>query len=75
MAVVKVIELVGTSTESWEHAVRQAVEESARTLRNISGVDVIRHTAHVENGRITEYRATVHLAFRVEREAHLMGVE
>ena len=73
MAVVKVVELVGTSSKSWEDAVHQMLEEASQTLRHITGVDVVKHTAHVENGKISEYRATCHVAFVVEHPSHLMG--
>jgi len=73
MAVVKVIELVGTSHESWEDAVQLVVKEASASLREITGVDVVRQTALVENGNITEYRATVHVAFAVEHHSHLLG--
>lgn len=73
MAIVKVVELVGTSSQSWEHAVKQVVEEASQTLRHITGIDVIKHTAQVEGGQISEYRATVHVAFLVEKHAHIVG--
>lgn len=66
MAVVKVIELVGTSHDGWEDAVRQLVREAASDLHQITGVEVVHQTALVEHGNITEYRATVHVAFIVE---------
>lgn len=66
MPVIKVIELVGTSGESWEDAVRQVVADGLKTVRNVKGVDLVKQTAHVEGGKITEYRATVHVAFVVE---------
>jgi flavin-binding protein dodecin len=66
MAVVKLIELVGTSPTSWEDAARNAVAEATKTLRNISGLDVINQTAVVKDGVITEYRANVKIAFVVE---------
>ena len=66
--VVKVIELVGSSTESWEKAVKKAVEEAARTVKNIVGVDVKGCSGVVKNGKIIEYRANVKIAFMVERE-------
>jgi len=66
MAVVKVIELVGSSPTSWEDAARNAVAEAAKTVRNISGLDVINQTAVVKDGHITEYRANVKITFVVE---------
>lgn len=73
MSVVKVVELVGTSKESWDAAVREAVTEASASLKHITGVDVVHQTAHVENGKISEYRATVHVAFVVEHHSHLLG--
>ena len=68
MSVVKVIELVGTSKVSWEDAAKNAVAEAAKTVRHITGVDVVGQTAVVENNTITEYRANVKIAFVVTRE-------
>lgn len=68
MAVIKIIELVGESSESWEDAVRQAVREASRTVRNISGVEVLNWTGSVaDNGDIADYKADVQIAFRVDR--------
>lgn len=66
MAVLKVIEVVGTSSVSWEDAVNQVITVGTKNVRNVKGVDLVKQTAHVENGKITEYRATVHVAFVVE---------
>lgn len=66
MSVAKVIELVGSSTESWEDAVRSDVAEASRTLRGVSGVDVQDWTASVEDGEIVEYKANVKVAFAIE---------
>ena len=65
MPVVKVIELVGTSTFSWEDATKNAVAEAAKTVRNITGIDVIGQTAVVEDNVIKEFRANVKVAFVV----------
>ncbi len=73
MPVVKVVELIGTSKKSWEDAVQQIVKEASASLRHITGVDVVRHTAHVEDGEISEYRATAHVAFGVEHHAQIVG--
>jgi flavin-binding protein dodecin len=73
MAVVKVIELVGTSNKSWEDAAQQAVKEASVSLRHITGVDLVHQTAHCAEGRITEYRCTVHVAFKIEEHAHIVG--
>lgn len=67
MSVVKVIELVGTSTVSWEDAAKNAVAEAAKTVRKITGIDVIGQTAVVADNVIKEFRANVKVAFVVEQ--------
>ncbi len=64
----KVIELVGSSSESFDDAVRSAVAEAAKTVKNISGVDVLGMTAKVDGNKLSEYRANVKIAFAVERD-------
>ena len=68
IAVVKIVELIGSSPNSWEEAAGNAVKEAAKTVRNIKGVHVKRCTAKVENNKIVEYRTVVKIAFIVERE-------
>lgn len=68
MSVIKVIELVGQSPSSWDDAVRQAIKEAVKSVRNIRGVEVLNCTGQVDdNGDIVCYKADVHLAFEVER--------
>ena len=69
MAVLKILELVGTSKQSWSDAAREAVKEAAKTLRGIESVEVVESTARVENNSLTEYRVLVRIGFRVERSA------
>ncbi|HLS88552.1 MAG TPA: dodecin family protein [Sphingobacteriaceae bacterium] len=66
MEVVKVVELVGQSKKDWFDAVEQAVTEAARTIDNISGVEVYNLTANVQDGKIVEWKANVKLAFAVD---------
>ena len=68
ITVVKIVELIGSSPNSWEEAAGNAVKEAAKTVRNIKGVHVKRCTAKVENNKIVEYRTVVKIAFIVERE-------
>ena len=65
-AVAKVVRIIGSSPESWAKAGDAAVQEAAKTLRGISGANVISMSAQVEDGRISEYRTTVDIAFGVE---------
>ncbi len=67
MPAIKVLELVGISNKSWHDAVENALKEASKTVRNITGVDVLNTTAKVEKSKITEYHANVKFAFRVER--------
>jgi flavin-binding protein dodecin len=65
--VAKVITLIGQSPESFAKAADAAVQEAAKTIRGISGADVISMSALVEDGKISMYRATVNIAFGLER--------
>ena len=65
--VAKVVTIIGSSPESFAKAADAAVQEAAKTLRGITGADVISMSAVVENDRITQYRTTVDIAFGVER--------
>jgi flavin-binding protein dodecin len=66
-AVVKVVTIIGQSPESFAQAAAAAVEEAAKTLRGITGADVVSMSAEVEGDRITMYRTTVNIAFALER--------
>ena len=69
-AVVKVIELVGSSPSSFSDAVRNAVKTAATSLRHITGVDVVNSSADVdEDGDLTNYKDTVKIAFVLEASA------
>jgi len=66
MSVLKVIELVGTSPNSWEEAADNAVKKAAESLRGIVGADVVGQNVVVKDGAVTEYRVDVKVAFLVE---------
>jgi flavin-binding protein dodecin len=65
--VAKVVTIIGSSPESFAKAADAAVQEAAKTLRGITGADVISMSAEVEGDRISMYRTTVNIAFGVER--------
>jgi len=67
MAVVKVIELVGSSVEGWKEAAENALMEASKTVGNIVGMDVVGWTAKVEKNKIVSYKANVKIAFIAER--------
>ena len=62
----KFIELVGTSSESWEKAATTAVETAARTLRDLRIAEIIELDMQLENGKITAYRAKVKVSSKYE---------
>src|SRR5262249_24547214 len=64
-AVVRVIELVGVSSKSWSDAAQQAVTRASQTLRHVTGVDVVKSSAVVKDGKIIEDHVDVELAFLV----------
>ena len=65
--VAKVVRIIGSSPESFAKAADAAVQEAAKTIRDIRGADVVTMSAVVERDRITQYRTTVDIAFGVER--------
>jgi len=65
--VAKVVTVIGNSPESFAKAADAAVQEAAKTLRGITGADVISMSAEVTDGMITSYRTTVNIAFALER--------
>jgi len=65
-SVYKVIELIGTSTESWEKAATGAVERAAQTLRDLRIAEVVELDMVLEEGKVTTYRAKVKVSFKFE---------
>lgn len=68
MTVVKIIELIGSSPKGWEDAVKNALAEAAKTIKEIKSIYVKRCNAKVENNKIVQYRAVVKIAFVVQKE-------
>jgi dodecin len=66
-SVAKVVTIIGSSPESFAKAADAAVQEAAKTLRGISGAQVVSMSAEVEGDRISVYRTTVNIAFAIER--------
>jgi len=67
MSVYKFLELVGTSPNSWEEAAANAVSMAAETLRDIRVADITDLDLHIENNKISSYRAKVKMSFKVEK--------
>jgi flavin-binding protein dodecin len=66
MAVARITQVIGSSPHSWEDAVRSALERANRTLRGITGIEVQKENGVVQDGQITEFRATVQVTFVLE---------
>lgn len=62
----KVIQLVGSSTTSWEEAVKTAVETASKTLRDIRIVTVDELDCRIEEGKVADFRARIRLSFKME---------
>ena len=65
-SVYNVIELVGTSTESWEKAAKAAVEMAAKSLRDLRIAEIEKLDAHIKDGKVEMYRAKVKVSFKYE---------
>lgn len=66
MAVARITEVIGSSTESWDDAVHSALDRANKTIRGLTGIEVTKMNAHIENGEIAEYRAHVRITFIID---------
>jgi dodecin len=64
--VYKLVEVIGTSTQSWEDAAKNAVETAAKTLRDLRIAEVVKMDMKVEDGKVQEYRTRVLLSFKYQ---------
>ncbi len=67
MAIVNILELVGSSDTSWDDAVKNALADASKTVEHIVGIDVLGFKAEVTDNKIANYKAHVKVAFSVER--------
>ncbi|MEM7057956.1 MAG: dodecin family protein [Pseudomonadota bacterium] len=65
-SVYKVIELVGTSTESWEKAASAAVDRAGESLRDLRIAEVVAQDMIIENNKVTAFRSKVKISFKYE---------
>jgi len=68
MAIVKVIEVIASSAQSFDDAIKNAVSEVSQTVKNIDSVFVKDFKVHVENGEIKSYGAICKVSFRVDKQ-------
>ncbi|MDQ3020997.1 MAG: dodecin family protein [Bacteroidota bacterium] len=66
MSVIKVLEILASSTKSWEDAAQSAVDDASKSLRNIRSVNIKNLSASVKDGKISEYRVNCKISFEVE---------
>jgi flavin-binding protein dodecin len=66
MAVARVTKITASSTNSFQDAIDTAIARANKTLRNVTGAEVLEQKAKVESGRIAEYRASVEVTFILE---------
>jgi flavin-binding protein dodecin len=67
-SVYKVIELVGTSTESWEKAAQAAIEQASKTLRDLRIAEVVEMDVQIDDGKVRAYRTKVKVSFKYVKE-------
>jgi hypothetical protein len=67
-SVYKIVELVGTSPESWEKAAQVAINQAARTLRDLRVAEISELDVQLEDGKVVAYRAKVKLSFKYHIE-------
>jgi flavin-binding protein dodecin len=67
-SVYKVIELVGTSTESWEKAAMNAVNTASKSLRDLRVAEITQFDLKIENGKVTAFRSRVNVSFKYQKE-------
>ena len=65
-SVYRVTQVIGSSSDSWEAAARQAVETAAQTVRDLRVAEVVRQDVTIENGKIVNYRVRLDLSFKYE---------
>jgi hypothetical protein len=63
-SIYKVIQLVGSSSTSWEDAAKNAIEKAGQTLRDLRIAEIEKLDMKVDNGKVTAYRARVNLSFK-----------
>ncbi|MGH7321961.1 MAG: dodecin family protein [Candidatus Rokuibacteriota bacterium] len=66
MAVARVTKLTASSSKSWQDAVAEGLKRANKTIRGLTGIEVVSMKAKVEKGKITEYRVTMEITFILE---------
>ena len=67
-SVYKIIEIVGTSTKSWEEAAKTALETASKSLEDLRIAEVVKQDVTVENGKVVSYRVRLNISFKYKTE-------
>jgi dodecin len=67
-SVYKIIEIVGTSTKSWEDAAKTALETASKSLEDLRVAEVVKQDVTVENGKVASYRVRLNISFKYHME-------
>jgi dodecin len=67
--VYKVVELVGTSTDSWEKATAAAINRASKTLRDLRVAEVVKLDVQIKNGKVEAYRSRISVSFKYESKS------
>jgi hypothetical protein len=67
-SVYKIIEIVGTSTKSWEDAAKSALETTAKSLEDLRVAEVVKQDVTIENGKVSAYRIRLSISFKYHSE-------
>jgi flavin-binding protein dodecin len=70
MALIKVKEIIGTSSKGFHEAFKEAIEQACEQKKNVTGAKILSHTVGIKNGQIAEYKVDVKVAYRWEKELH-----
>ena len=70
MALVKVKELIGTSSKSFEDALKQAVSQACEQKKNVTGAKIVGQNVEIKDGQISEYKVNLKVAYKWEKELH-----
>ena len=70
MALIKVKELIGTSSKSFEDAIKQAIDQVCKQKKNVTGVSIVGQNIEIKDGQIAEYKVNLKVAYHWEEELH-----
>ncbi len=70
MALIKIKELIGTSSKSFDDALKQAIDQACGQKKNVTGAKIVRQTVEIKDGQVFEYKVNLKIAYKWEKELH-----